>query len=264
MGYILLEGGAEFGGGMEAPDRRALELAGGLHVRTSIIPTAAVPADDHQNAGNNGVQWFRSLGASTVSALPLIDRQSANDQTLVAILLQSRLIYMLGGSPHYLGQAMTGSGCWQAALAAHESGAVIGGSSAGAMVLCEHYYDPFKREVYEGLRLIPGACVIPHHDTIGQSWISHVQGLLPSIVLIGIDEQTGMLNDGPQGQWLVYGKGRVTLYQGQNKSIFAPHCTKARINQFLLQASHSACQDDLPLVTMPVKLTNFLGALEHY
>ena len=29
-GHILLEGGAEFGGQMAAPDRRAIELAGGL------------------------------------------------------------------------------------------------------------------------------------------------------------------------------------------------------------------------------------------
>ena len=29
MGFILLEGGAEFGGEMATPDRRALELAGG-------------------------------------------------------------------------------------------------------------------------------------------------------------------------------------------------------------------------------------------
>ena len=40
MGYILLEGGAEFGGQMEVPDRRALALAGGSGVRVSIIPAA--------------------------------------------------------------------------------------------------------------------------------------------------------------------------------------------------------------------------------
>jgi cyanophycinase len=222
MGYILLEGGAEFGGGMETPDRRALELAGGLHVPASIIPTAAVPANDHLNAGNNGVRWFRSLGASQVNALSLMERKSADDKGLVEILSQSRLIYMLGGSPHYLEKTLNGSGCWQAILAAYDSGAVIGGSSAGAMVLCKHYYDPFDREVYEGLGLIPGACVIPHHETFGQSWVSPLQDLLPGIVLVGIDEQTGMLNDGPQRQWQVYGKGTVTLYQGGNKITYGP------------------------------------------
>jgi cyanophycinase len=222
MGYLLLEGGAEFGGGMEAPDRRALELAGGLHVPVRIIPTAAVPANDHLNAGNNGVQWFRSLGASQVNALSLVDRKSADDEDLVEILRHSRLIYMLGGSPRYLEETLSGSGCWQAMLEAYGAGAVIGGSSAGAMVLCKHYYDPFERKVYEGLGLIHGACVIPHHDTFGQSWVSPLQELLPGIVLAGIDEQTGMLNDGLRGHWQVYGKSTVTLHRGRNKIIFAP------------------------------------------
>ena len=225
MGYILLEGGAEFGGGMEAPDRRALELAGGLHAPLSIIPAAAAPANDHYNAGNNGMEWFRSLGATNVTTLALFDRRSAEDQGLVEILLQSKMIYMLGGSPHYLEQCLRTSASWQAMLAAYERGAVLGGSSAGAMVLCEHYYDPFKNEVYEGLGLIPRACIIPHHETFGQRWVSHLQEILSDILLIGINEQTGMLNDGPQGLWQVYGKGTVTLHQGQNTSIFGPgHC----------------------------------------
>ncbi|NIQ92006.1 MAG: hypothetical protein GWN93_24715, partial [Deltaproteobacteria bacterium] len=54
MGYILLEGGAEFAGEMEAPDRRAIELAGGVNVPIGIIPAAAAPANDHLNAGENG------------------------------------------------------------------------------------------------------------------------------------------------------------------------------------------------------------------
>jgi cyanophycinase len=222
MGYILLEGGDEFGGGMEAPDRRALELAGGLHVPISIIPTAAAPANDHYNAGNNGIEWFRSLGTTNVAALPIFDRKSADDHDLVGILRQSKMIYMLGGSPHYLEQCLRASASWQAMLAAYEMGAVLGGSSAGAMVLCDYYYDPFKKEVYAGLGLIPGSCVIPHHETFGQSWISYLQELVPNTLLIGIDEQTGMLDDGPQGQWRVYGKGTVTLHQGQNISIFRP------------------------------------------
>jgi hypothetical protein len=39
--------------------------------------------------------------------------------------------------------------------------------------------------------------------------------LLPETVLIGIDEETGILNDEPDGMWQVYGKGDVTLYWNQ-------------------------------------------------
>ena len=85
MGYILLEGGAEFGGEMAVPDRRALELAGALDGLISIIPTAAAPDNNHQNAGQNGKRWFESLGASRVVLLPLIDRVSANDPAIVDV-----------------------------------------------------------------------------------------------------------------------------------------------------------------------------------
>jgi cyanophycinase len=220
MGYILLEGGAEFGGQMEVPDRRALELAGGSDAILKIIPTAAAPDNNHRRAGQSGVSWFKSLGATNVTSLPLIDRKSANDSSLVEILCRSRLIYMLGGFPHYLEQTLTGSPSWQAMLTAHDSGAVIGGSSAGAMVLCEHYYDPFEDEVYKGLGLVPGTCILPHHDTFGRSWAARLLQELPEAILIGIDEQTGMLNDAPGGHWQVYGRGMVTLYGGGRTKMF--------------------------------------------
>jgi cyanophycinase len=222
VGYILLEGGAEFGGEMAAPDRRALKLAGGLDALISIIPTAAAPDNNHQNAGENGKRWFQSLGAFRVVMLPLIDRLSANDPAIVDVLKKSRLIYLLGGFPHYLGQTLLQSRAWQAMLTAHETGAVIAGSSAGAMVLCEYYYNPASKEVVKGLGLFHGTCIIPHHDTSAKSWATRLQRLLPDAIMIGIDEQTGMINDGPRGGWQVYGKGEVTIYQQKVTRVFKP------------------------------------------
>jgi cyanophycinase len=222
MGYILLEGGAEFGGEMETPDRRAIELAGGVNVPIGIIPAAAAPANDHLNAGVNGVNWFRSLGATDVTALPITDRKPADDPDLVETLRRKKLIYMLGGSPQHLEQTLAESASWKAMLLAYEAGAVIGGSSAGAMVLASHYYDPFQKEVLKGLGLVSGCCVLPHHNTFGQSWVSWLANLLPEIILIGIDERTGMLDDGLDGSWQVYGQGEVTLYRRGQKDRVGP------------------------------------------
>ena len=52
---------------------------------------------------------------------------------------------MLGGFTRYLAETLAGSRAWQAMRNAHRDGAVIGGSSAGAMVLCESYFDPFPK-----------------------------------------------------------------------------------------------------------------------
>ena len=114
MGFILLEGGAEFGGRMADPDRQAMRLAGGPDVPISIIPAAAAPDNNHRRAGRKGVDWFQGLGATNVSVLPLIDRASANDPEIAVALATSKLIYLLGGFPHYLGQALNGSRSWQA------------------------------------------------------------------------------------------------------------------------------------------------------
>ena len=220
MGTILLAGGAEFGGEMALVDRRAIELAGGFDARLSIIPAAAAPDNNHQRAGQNGVRWFKKLGAVNVGSLPLIDRKSADDAAVVDALGESKLIYLLGGFPRHLAQSLAGSESWQAMLTAYHSGAIIAGSSAGAMILCDHYYDPYEKKILNGLGLIPKACILPHHNTFGKDWGPDLLLRLPGVILIGIDEQTGMLNDGPKRQWQAYGAGGITLYQNDRRTHF--------------------------------------------
>src|SRR5512138_1937932 len=119
MGYLLLEGGAEFGGRMRDPDLKAIELAGGFEAPVRIIPTAAAPDNNHQRAGNNGIRWFQSLGARDVASLPLVDKLSANDESLTKSLREAKLIYMLGGFTGYLGETLKGSLAWEAVLDAY-------------------------------------------------------------------------------------------------------------------------------------------------
>ena len=220
MSYLLLEGCAEFGGSMSAPDLRAIERAGGPDVPMAILPTAAAPDNNHERAGNNGVRWFRSLGASQIDVVPVIDRSSANDPALAVRLRSARFIYLLGGFPRHLGEILKGSLVWQAALEAYDDGTVIGGSSAGAMVLCEHYYDPNDGKLLEGLKLLPNTCILPHHNNFGRNWAGRLAELLPKDTLIGIDEQTGMLND-DSATWTVYGAGKVTLYHDGQTEVHA-------------------------------------------
>jgi len=216
MGYLLLEGGAEFGGRMRDPDLRAIELAGGFDAPLRIIPTAAAPDDNHRRAGSNGVRWFQSLGAKDVESVPLIDKASANDEEIAKSLRDAKLIYLLGGFTHYLGQTLKDSLAWTAALDAYNNGAVIAGSSAGAMVMCEFYYHHNEGKVFEGLNMLPNSLVLPHHNSFGKRWAPKLLKEIPNVTLIGIDEETGMLNDGENNTWNVYGAGEVVLYRGGN------------------------------------------------
>ncbi|GMV34608.1 MAG: hypothetical protein KPEEDBHJ_00976 [Anaerolineales bacterium] len=212
MTHLILEGGAEFGGRMSEPDMRGIELAGGFDAPICILPTAAALDNNHKRAGNNGVRWFQSLGAKNVFVAEAIDKKSSNDAGIADQIRNSKLIYILGGFPGYLGETLKDSLCWSAALAALESGAVIAGSSAGAMVLCEYYYDPYEQKLLSGLNLIPNACVLPHHNNFGGKWADQLGAALPSAALIGIDKGTGLVGE-PAGEWRVHGGGKVTLYR---------------------------------------------------
>jgi len=215
-GYLLLAGGAEFEGQMALPDRQAIILAGGPTAPICIIPTAAAYDHNHQRAGSNGQKWFESLGTSNVSVVPVIDSTSAADAQLAHQLRQARLIYLLGGFPSYLAEVLQSSLCWQAMLEAYANGAILAGSSAGAMVLCQYYFDPTHKQVRTGLNLLSNCCVLPHHNTFGQTWSQRLTQELPEATLIGIDEQTGLLDNGSgkrKSSWRVYGQGYVTLYR---------------------------------------------------
>jgi cyanophycinase len=229
MGYLLLAGGAEFGGRMADPDQKAMELAGGPDAPIRIIPTAAAPDGNHVRAGRNGVEWFKSLGARDVASVRLVDRASANNPTIADSLRQAKLIYLLGGFPDYLGKTLKDSLAWDAALEAWQGGAVIAGSSAGAMVLCQHYYDPDSKRVLDGLGLVHHALVLPHHNTYGKGWANCLLSKLPGVTLLGVDERTGLLDDGyglrrersaERENWSVLGQGAATVYNGNETRVY--------------------------------------------
>jgi cyanophycinase len=143
----------------------------------------------------------------------VIDSKSANDATLAASILRCKLVYILGGFPRFLADTLAKSVCWQAILDVYKSGGVIAGSSAGAMVLCEYYYDPYEQKILSGLNLIANACVLPHYNNFGKSWLKPLQELLPNVHLLGIDEQTAMFCS--ENIWQVYGSGTVNISRSE-------------------------------------------------
>jgi cyanophycinase len=105
---------------------------------------------------------------------------------------------------------------WKAALDAYRNGAVIAGSSAGAMVMCQVYFDPYEGKVHKGLNLVPNSLVLPHHNTFGKNWAPRLTRVIPHVSLLGIDEQTGTMDEGENNSWNVHGRGKVTLYRDGN------------------------------------------------
>lgn len=219
-GHLLLAGGAEFGGQMEMADRRAIELAGGKGARIEIIPAAAAPDDNHRRAGERGVSWFTALGAEKVINRLLVDRVSAENPEISAALGVADLVYLLGGFPGHLASSLAGTKSWEAIVQMLERGGVLAGSSAGAMVLAEYFFDPLEDRIKPGLGLLPGLCVIPHYQKFSARWREKIRSELPRCLLLGIDEETGIIDDADRG-WRVYGRGDVHLI-GSGTQRFGP------------------------------------------
>jgi len=156
-----------------------------------------------------------------VLSVPLLSKIRADDKNIAQTLRAAKLIYLLGGFTHYLGQTLKDSLAWQAAVEAYQDGAVIAGSSAGAMVMCQFYYDPSGGRVHEGLNLVPNSLVLPHHNTFGKNWAPSLLKKIPDVTLIGIDERTGLLNNGKNETWNIYGAGGVTLYRNDASETYS-------------------------------------------
>ena len=150
------------------------------------------------------------------------DRAGADDPAAAQAIGEADLIYLSGGKPGYLLDALRGSAVGAALAAAHERGAVLAGCSAGAMVLAGQTFDfrfrvaPWPLRWRPGLGFVPGASVVPHYD----AWPEPLSALIAfqaprGSVVLGIDEETALV--GRAGAWQVHGRSRVTVWRGRHR-----------------------------------------------
>jgi len=204
-GWIALHGGGEFQRGSEMGDRRLIVAAGGADARVIIVPTAA-GVDYPDMAARNGINWFKQLGARPDAAMA-IDVQSANNAQVVSKIESATLIYLPGGDPVFLVETLRRSKAWDAIVAAHERGVVIGGASAGAMAFGTKMWNPRTGDLIDGLGLVP-IVTLPHFgaERIDRARALHRQ-LDRATRLFGIAERTSAIWDG--SHWNVWGPGAV-------------------------------------------------------
>ena len=216
-GDIGLVGGEEFRVGCEEMDREIMRASGQDPARVVVIPTAAVTGPE--KAANDGVRHFSGLGGDAES-LMVLDRHHADDASLAESLAGAGVIYFTGGSPDHLLTTLRDSRLWQAILEAVDQGAVLAGSSAGAMVLGALMRRPRLGGWVDALGVTPGLAVLPHHESSDPAQTSsQLQSQTSgSLTVLGIDARTGCL--GRPGNWRVVGSGKVTVYQGASWQVY--------------------------------------------
>jgi cyanophycinase len=209
-GEFALVGGEEFRSGCEDMDREIIRASGLDPCRVVVIPTAAVTGPDR--AAQNGVAYFSRLGADA-QPLMVLERSQAQDPEAARSIADAGIIYFTGGSPDHLRTTLQGSALLEAILSAVERGAVLAGSSAGAMVMGSLMRRPRLGQWVEALGLAPNLAVLPHHENSDPAaTVATLQGQVPpELTVLGIDARSGCL--GRPGNWRVVGPGRVTVYR---------------------------------------------------
>lgn len=226
-GLIALVGSGEYLPVMEDVDRYLLESLNlnGRKPRVVCLPTAAGREGDQSvnRWSNMGIQHFNKLGAD-VTALPIIDRESANDVQYESILEHADLIYFSGGDPGYLYSTMKDTCAWYAAQRAWSRGATYAGCSAGAMILANRMPSFRLAGTQDGFGLVPAEFIVPHFDAIPAIWKPVVFALQKQLKngqnMLGVDEDTALVGS-LNGEWKVMGKSKVQVFSKDQKSTFA-------------------------------------------
>jgi cyanophycinase-like exopeptidase len=210
-GLLALVGSGEYLPVMAGVEALLLE---GRPPRYVQLATAAAPE------GEASLARWHSLGAAQAERLgveqvvvDVRDHDDANDPDLAALVAGAGLVYLSGGNPTYVAQALRGTAVWSAIHQAWLGGASLAGCSAGAMAMTG--WVPSIRNLGAhpdpGLGVLPHLRVIPHFDRM-LGWAPDIltRAVLRApdgVTVLGIDEDTALVG-GPQS-WTVHGRQSV-------------------------------------------------------
>jgi cyanophycinase len=153
-----------------------------------------------------------------VEELPALRTGQVRSHEVADRARQGRFFYLVGGDPGLVPTTLAGTVVWAAVVEAWRRGAVLGGSSAGAMALGawtlirDRRPGDVQRRFRPALDVVPRVAVIPHLDTFGRGWVPGVvagareAGALP----VGIDERSAAVWS--DGTWRALGPGGVSVF----------------------------------------------------
>ena len=236
-GWIILSGGTEEGG--EPTDALDIfrRLAGGPHATIIYIPTAAselrLPDGQIFEIPENGPVSNRDVfeaalaklfGVRRVQILHTRDRAIANSEAFVKPLHDVRAVWISGGNAGRLIDTYLGSRTEQALHAVLERGGVIGGTSAGAIILGSYVVRGradkpvlMAKGREQGFGFLPGIAVDPHFIA------AHRQTELITVVdwhpeLLGLGVDTGAAGVIHNGKLTPLGTAKIGVYDNVRHS----------------------------------------------
>lgn len=221
-GPVMVIGGAEDRVRDKVILSRFASLAGGADAHVVVISTASSLGDQATEVYR---ELFASLGVGTVTGVRPEEREEADDPAVATMLLDASGVYLTGGNQSRLTQVVAGTRLADSLFLAHDRGAVLAGTSAGASAMASHMVafgnagpTPKNRMVQlsAGLGILTGLVVDQHFGERGR--IGRLLALVaqsPSLLGIGIDEDTCAIVSSDRSLNVI-GKGAVTIVDGSH------------------------------------------------
>ncbi len=221
MGPLMIIGGAEDKLRRRTILKEFVATAGGERARIAVVPTASSLGPAVSEVYD---ALFRREGAGDVVAVSPESREEAHDPDLVAAIEGASGVFMTGGNQLKLSSIVCGTPVGDAIVAAHERGAVVGGTSAGASIQSSHMLafggpgsTPKQRmtQMAAGLGLVESVVIDQHFDQRNRyGRLLMIVAQSPQLLGIGVDEDTAAVverdEDGHEILRVV-GRGAVTI-----------------------------------------------------
>lgn len=219
-GPIVLIGGAEDKLRGRQILRRFTRHAGGDSANIVVIATAS---EISEQALQLYEALFLELGVATVTGLRPQDRAEADRPENSEALAEATGVFLTGGNQLRLTSVVAGTRLHRGLHLAHDRGAAIAGTSAGASALASHMMafgqpgaTPRHGQVQmaAGLALVEGTVVDQHFEErtrLGRLLAAIAQS--PSLIGLGLDEDTAAIVHADRSMDVI-GRGSVTVVDG--------------------------------------------------
>jgi cyanophycinase len=219
-GPVMVIGGAEDKLRDKVILSRFARFAGGPDGHVVVISTASSLGDQATEVYRD---VFTSIGIGSVTGVRPEEREEADDPAMAAMLRDATGVYLTGGNQSRLTQVVAGTKLGDALFLAHDRGAVLAGTSAGASAMASHMVafgnagpTPKNRMVQlsAGLGILTGLVIDQHFGERGR--IGRLLALVaqsPSLLGIGLDEDTCGIVFADQTLHVI-GRGAVTIVDG--------------------------------------------------
>jgi cyanophycinase len=194
-----------------------LELAGGLNKARVIVMTVAT--DNPEDAQKRYREVFERLKFKNFDFLNMSDRSESYDEAILEKIRNATGLYFTGGNQLHVTALTGGTPLHELILEKYNKGLIVGGTSAGAMMMSSSTLlsgvadgSPTLGgiEVAPGMELLNSSIIDTHFSQRGRhgrllSAVAHN----PQVLGIGIDERTAMVVQ--DDKFEVLGEGAVTV-----------------------------------------------------